>query len=206
MQRVFDRLFHKAAGRLAEIGVTFDRLILSDGFPAACAWALTHWCRDITARGSESVPQSGPLLVISNHAGAYDSVVIAARLGRNDLKFITSDIAFLKNLPATREHFFFVSENDAYNRMAAARSGIRHLQAGGALLLFGTGPDRPRPGGVPWRREGNRELVAFDRPVPAAGAGCKRGGDHRQRYCLSQVGSPSGHLAETNCLAEAPPG
>jgi hypothetical protein len=145
MQRVFDRLFHKAAGRLAEIGVTFDRLIVNDGFPSACAWALTHWCRDITTRGSESIPQSGPLLVISNHAGAYDSVVIAARLGRNDLKFITSDIAFLKNLPATREHFFFVSENDPYNRMAAVRSGIRHLQGGGALLLFGTGLIDPDP-------------------------------------------------------------
>ena len=60
-QRTFDLLFHKAAGRLAEIGVTFDRLILSDGFTSACAWALINWCRDITARGSESVPQTGPL-------------------------------------------------------------------------------------------------------------------------------------------------
>ena len=31
-KRTFDLLFHKAAGRLAEIGVTFDRLIVSDGF------------------------------------------------------------------------------------------------------------------------------------------------------------------------------
>ena len=144
-QRIFNLLFHKAAGRLAEIGVTFDRLIISDGFPAACAWALTHWCCDITARGSENIPPTGPLLVISNHAGAYDSVVIAARLGRNDLKFIASDVPFLKNLPSTSEHFFFVSEDDAYNRMAAVRSGIRHLQEGGSLLLFGTGLIDPDP-------------------------------------------------------------
>jgi len=144
-QRTFNLLFHKAAGRLAEIGVTFDRLIEREGFPSACAWALTNWCRDITARGSESVPQSGPLLAISNHAGAYDSVVIASLLGRNDLKFIASDVAFLKNLPSTSEHFFYVSADDAYNRMAAARSGIRHLQEGGALLLFGTGLIDPDP-------------------------------------------------------------
>ncbi len=49
--------------------------------------------------------QSGPLLVISNHAGAYDSVVIASLLGRNDLKFIGSDVAFLKNLPNTDSTF-----------------------------------------------------------------------------------------------------
>ena len=148
-QRIFDLLFHKAAGRLAEIGVTFDRFIASDGFPSACAWALTNWCRDITARGSESVPQTGPLLVISNHAGAYDSVVIASLLGRNDLKFIASDVAFLKNLPNTSEHFLFVSADDAYNRMAAVRSGIRHLQDGGALLLFGTGLIDPDPAVYP---------------------------------------------------------
>lgn len=148
-KRTFDLLFHKAAGRLAEIGVTFDRLIVSDGFPSACAWALTNWCRNITARGSESVPQTGPLLVISNHAGAYDSVVIASLLGRNDLKFIASDVAFLKNMPSTREHFLFVSADDAYNRMAGARSGIRHLQGGGALLLFGTGLIDPDPAVYP---------------------------------------------------------
>jgi hypothetical protein len=144
-QRTFNLLFHKAAGRLAEIGVTFDRLIAREGFPSACAWALTNWCRDITARGFETVPQSGPLLAISNHAGAYDSVVIASLLGRNDLKFIASDVAFLKNLPNTNEHFYYVAEDDAYNRMAAARSGMRHLQGGGALLLFGTGLIDPDP-------------------------------------------------------------
>ena len=41
-QRIFNLLFHKAAGRLAGIGVTFDRLIDRDGFPSACAWALTN--------------------------------------------------------------------------------------------------------------------------------------------------------------------
>lgn len=145
VRRIFDLLFHKAAGRLAAIGVTFDRLIVSDGFPSACAWALTNWCRDITARGSGTVPQTGPLLVISNHAGAYDSVVIASLLGRNDLKFIASDVAFLKNLPYTSEHFLYVSEDNAYDRMAAARSAIRHLHGGGALLLFGTGLIDPDP-------------------------------------------------------------
>lgn len=171
-QRIFNLLFHKAAGRLAEIGVTFDRLIASDGFPSACAWALTNWCHDITARGSESVPQTGPLLVISNHAGAYDSVVIAARLGRNDLKFIGSDVAFLKHLPNTSEHFLFVSEDDAYNRMTAVRSGIRHLQGGGALLLFGTGLIDPDPAVYPGAEKEienwSSSIDLFLRKVPEA--------------------------------------
>jgi hypothetical protein len=169
---IFGLLFHKAAGRLAGIGVTFDRLIASDGFPSACAWALTNWCHDIAARGSENVPQSGPLLVISNHAGAYDSVVIASLLGRNDLKFIASDVAFLKNLPNTRDHFLFVSADDAYDRMTAARSGITHMQNGGALLLFGTGLIDPDPAVYP---EAEKEIEnwspsidLFLRHVPGA--------------------------------------
>ncbi len=144
-RKIFNRMFHKAAGRLAEIGIRFDRLIIAEGFPDACRWVLTNWCQDIRSRGADSVPSSGPLLVISNHAGAYDSVVIASLLGRNDLKFIGSDVAFLKNLPNTNEHFFYVSENNAYNRMSALRQSIRHLQDGGALLLFGTGLVDPDP-------------------------------------------------------------
>ena len=149
MQRTFEQLFHKATGRLATIGITFDQLIVSDGFAKACEWALTNWCRDITARGKETVPQAGPLLVVSNHAGAYDSVVIASLLGRDDLKFIASDVAFLKNLPNTDKHFFYISEDNDHTRMAAARAGVRHLKSCGALLLFGTGLIDPDPSVYP---------------------------------------------------------
>ena len=41
-RKAFNLLFHKAAGRLAEIGVRFDRLIDGEGFPAACKWVLTQ--------------------------------------------------------------------------------------------------------------------------------------------------------------------
>jgi hypothetical protein len=149
MQWIFGRLFQKATTSLATIGFTFDRLILSDGFAKACEWALTNWCRDIQARGMEAIPQGGPLLVISNHAGAYDSVVIASLLGRNDLKFIASDVAFLKNLPNTNQHFYYVSDDNNYVRVAAARAGLRHLKNGGALLLFGTGLIDPDPAVYP---------------------------------------------------------
>jgi hypothetical protein len=149
MQQIFGRLFHKATNRLAAIGTTFDRLILSDGFPKACEWALTNWCRDITARGAEAVPLEGPLLIVSNHAGAYDSVVIASLLGREDLKIIASDVAFLKNLPNTDQHFLYITGNNDQARLAAARAALRHLKSDGALLLFGTGLIDPDPAVYP---------------------------------------------------------
>lgn len=143
-RRTFGPLFQKATNRLSAIGVTFDRLVAESGFPKAAEWALTNWCTGVTARGAERVPAEGPLLVISNHPGTYDSLVITSRLRRNDIKFIASDIPFLKKLPHAHSHFILLSD-DTHNRMAAARAGIRHLQTGGALLLFGTGLIDPDP-------------------------------------------------------------
>jgi hypothetical protein len=143
-RRQFGSLFRTATDRLSEIGVTFDRLCASDGFAEAAQWALTNWCNGILARGVETVPASDPLLVISNHPGTYDALVITSRLGRDDVRIFASDIPFLQQLPHVRDHFFFLSM-DPQSRMKATRDGIRHLQAGGAVLLYGSGQIDPDP-------------------------------------------------------------
>jgi len=142
--RTFGWLFRKAADRLSTICVTADRMVATDGFPEAAAWMLTNWCNRVTSRGAETIPTKGPLLVISNHAGTYDTFVITSQLGREDLKLISSDVPFLKNLPNANSHIFFLSDK-TQDRMTAARSGMRHLKEGGALLLYGTGLIDPDP-------------------------------------------------------------
>ncbi|MDO9129588.1 MAG: hypothetical protein Q7U34_06960, partial [Anaerolineales bacterium] len=126
LHRTLLPLFHKATDKLATIGVTFDRLVTEAGFPKAAEWALSSWCRGVKARGSQHVPADGPLLVVSNHPGTYDSLVITSRLGRDDVKFITSDILFLQKLPHAYSHFINTTL-DAHNRMASARAAIRHF-------------------------------------------------------------------------------
>ena len=142
--RTFGRLFRKPADRLSTICVTADRMVASDGFPEAAAWILTHWCRSVSARGANAIPRTGPLLILSNHAGTYDTFVITSQAGRNDLKLIGSDVPFLKNLPNASDHIFFLSDK-TQDRMTAARAGMRHLKGGGALLLYGTGLIDPDP-------------------------------------------------------------
>jgi hypothetical protein len=137
-RRTFGWIFRKPTNRLASLSVTADRMIAREGFSKAAAWMLTHWCRTVMARGTQTIPPRGPLLVVSNHAGSYDSFVIASQLGREDLKLISSDIPFLRNLPNASAHLIFLSDR-THDRMIAARAGIRHLQAGGSLLLYGTG-------------------------------------------------------------------
>jgi hypothetical protein len=144
VSRLFRPIFHKPADRLALIGLTADRKIESESFPAAAEWMLNNWCDRVTARGTDTIPGTGPLLIISNHAGSYDTFVIASRTGRNDLKLISSDVPFLKNLPNANAHCIFLSDK-TQDRMTAARSGMRHLHEGGALLLYGTGLIDPDP-------------------------------------------------------------
>lgn len=146
--RLFGGLFRRVADRLSTIAVTSDRMITTDGFPAAAAWMLTHWCQPVKARGSKTIPAQGPLLVISNHAGSYDTFILAFQIGRNDLNLIASDVPFLKNLPNANSHCYFISEQ-TQDRMTAARAGMRHLKQGGALLLYGTGLIDPDPAVYP---------------------------------------------------------
>lgn len=143
-RRAFGRLLKRATDRLSEIGLTFDRLCATQGFGAAAEWALGNWCRAVQARGADRVPTDVPLLVVSNHPGTYDALVIGSRLGRDDLCILASDIGFLKQLPHAREHFAFLDSNPQ-SRACAMRHGIRHLQRGGAVLLYGTGRIDPDP-------------------------------------------------------------
>lgn len=137
--------FRAVTDRLARIGVQFDRDVIQHGFSTAMGNALQVFIRKLTVRGQEHIPATGPLLVLSNHPGTYDSLVISSALRRDDLCIISGDIPFLKNLPQAHKHFFFTSEEDQNIRAVAARQAIRHLQAGGALLLYGFGHIDPDP-------------------------------------------------------------
>jgi hypothetical protein len=141
---VFNLFLGKVTDRLAGICVVTDRKIETDGFPSATGWMASNWVRAVRTRGIENIPLDGPLLVVSNHVGAYDILVAPSQIGRKDIKIIASASPFFKNLPNASRHMIYAS-NETGSRMAAARKGIRHLQAGGALLLFGTGLIDPDP-------------------------------------------------------------
>jgi hypothetical protein len=141
-------IFAPIAGHLADIGLTFDCLVRDEGFSRAAAWALTNFCKDVRALGTEHVPKRGPLLVVSNHPGAYDELVITSNLQRDDVRIISSDIPFLKNLPHLYRNFLFISQ-DTRERMSGARGTIRHLSQGGAVLLYATGKIDPDPATFP---------------------------------------------------------
>lgn len=148
MQRVFNIFLGKLTMYLSGICIATDRKIASDGFPAATGWMASHWVHEVTTRGAASVPAEGPLLVVCNHVGAYDILVVPSQINRRDIKIIASDTPFFKSLPNASRHMIYASD-DPGKRMAAARQGMAHLQEGGALLLFGTGLIDPDPAVYP---------------------------------------------------------
>ncbi len=144
VQNIVWPIFRPATDALARIGLTFDRNVLQSGISKAMRIALEDFAASVLARGTETIPPEGPQLVISNHPGTYDSLVIASQLKRDDLNIISGDIPFLRSLPHANEHFFCISD-EGNDRAIAVRKAIRHLKDGGTILLYGFGHIDPDP-------------------------------------------------------------
>jgi hypothetical protein len=86
--------------RFAEISAIFDDYVTKFGFNDAMRRIIPYFVNDLRVWGQSNVPQEGPLLIIANHPGTYDSIAISAALPRNDLKIIAGGYPFLRNLPA----------------------------------------------------------------------------------------------------------
>jgi hypothetical protein len=155
--------------RFSEMATVFDYRVVQEGFQKASAWFITHFVDRVKALGYEDLPREGPLIVASNHPGAYDSLVITSHLPRDDVKIISSDIPFIKKLPDTSKHMIF-SAPDPHTRMWVARKAIRHLKEGGALLVFARATLEPDPAYTPGCEEEithwSSSLGMFLRNVP----------------------------------------
>jgi hypothetical protein len=141
-------LVWKPMFRFSEMATIFEHRLVQEGWQKASAWFITHFVDQVASQGNERLPENGPLVVASNHPGAYDSLVISSMIPRNDLKIISSDIPFVKKLPGTSKHMIY-SDKDPHSRMQAARQALRHLKDGGALLVFARATMDPDPAFMP---------------------------------------------------------
>jgi len=138
--------FGKAACIAAEIGVGLDRVVAEDGISAGARWLLPKIVKSHRARGVENIPPNGPLVFASNHPANVDSIVISAHINRPDYKVIIGDIPFFKHLPHLSEYAIFAPDaGNTAGRMQVVRKAIRHLNDGGALLIFPRGGIEPDP-------------------------------------------------------------
>jgi hypothetical protein len=141
------------ATRFARLIAGTDAVVGRSTMTAGAQWLLSRLVTGVEVRGAETIPMAGPLLVASNHPGAYDSVAIIASLPpREDLMVLASDVPFLRRVPNIGAHTIYVSP-DPHARMGAIRAMIRHLEAGGAVMTFGSGLVDPDPDLLPGAAE-----------------------------------------------------
>jgi hypothetical protein len=170
---LFSPLFGPPSSRFAQIGVEFDTKTALEGFYQAAKDLIPRFIHNIQVRGLEYIPKQGPLLVVSNHPGAYDSLVISSLIPRDDYKIVVGNVQFLKLLPNASQHFIFSPDlSEAQGRASVVRSSIRHLEDGGALLIFPSGQVDPDPAVLPGALQAlsrwSRSIVLMLRAVPQA--------------------------------------
>jgi hypothetical protein len=137
-------VFSLPLGRiLARFDARIDRLGLAHAAAATLLDLGATW-----TRAGHAPPHHGPLLVVANHPGAYDALVLLAALGRDDAAIVAADRPFLRSLPSFARHLIFVpdgSSSDTLKRTHGVRHALRHLAAGKALVQFGGGRIEPDP-------------------------------------------------------------
>lgn len=139
-KKIIRMLLAKPARMFAELGAGLDRKVAEGGVAAAARWALPRFVKSQSVRGVELLPPEGPLVIAANHPAAVDSLVISAQVERPDYKIIIGDIPFFENMPHVSRYAFYAPvKEDIHGRMKVIRDSIRHLQGGGALLIFPRG-------------------------------------------------------------------
>lgn len=143
-RKTFGSLFRLPARRFAQVACRFDNDIEHYGLREAAERVLPAFAHTYQAQNVENIPLEGPLLITSNHPGTCDSLVITANIPRPDLKIIATGRPFVRGMRHAARNLIYTSI-DVHEQMGVLRAAIRHLQAGGAVLIFPTGSIDPDP-------------------------------------------------------------
>ncbi|MEW5868542.1 MAG: 1-acyl-sn-glycerol-3-phosphate acyltransferase [Chloroflexota bacterium] len=122
----------------------FDRSVAHHGFQCSAQDWLHKWIPGLQVVGEEHLPTDQPIVIAANHPGTFDGLAIASAVPRQDLKIVTAANPFFRTLPNARQYFIY-STLDTHVRMVTIRRALRHLQSGGALLIFPSGKLDPDP-------------------------------------------------------------
>jgi hypothetical protein len=138
--------------RMSAMVVELDQNIYQEGCNKAAIKFMANFVTDVDVRGAENIPMQGPLLLMCNHPAAYDVIILAASIQRDDLKILGSDVQFIKKLPNIANIIIPVPYHIP-SRLQTVRASINHLKNGGSLLIFPRGDVEPDPAVSPGAEE-----------------------------------------------------
>ena len=141
--------------RFARIMGNLDYMTAKQSFHAAMTHTAEELTKAISRFGTDRIPRKGPLLLVANHPGTCDSMVIVSSLPRTDLKIIATGFPLLRNLPNANQHLIFIPQfgGGFSANISVVREAIRHLETGGSVLNFPSGRIDPDPAVLPGAME-----------------------------------------------------
>lgn len=158
-QRALAAALRRPIDPIARLFSDIDATIGRDGIDAGFAKLSARFVKDPRIDGAENLPGNGPLIIVSNHPGAYDVLLIGATLGRPDLSIMTSTVPLFHAMTNFHKHTIEVGTTPE-GGMQAIRQSVRRLRDGGALLIFPSRQVDPDPDVLP----GAREALAIWQP------------------------------------------
>jgi hypothetical protein len=171
LRKLFGWLFYLPTQRFASLFARADEAVAQGGLRAGCQSLVDSMKVKIHASGVENLQADGPLMILSNHPGAYDSVAIGSQVARQDFRIVAGEVPFYYALPnASPLLIYSPVKTDTAGRMITLRKAIEHLRNGGALLHFGGGTIEPdpkvQPGAVEWLERWSPSVEIMLRKAP----------------------------------------
>ena len=154
------------ARRFADEILEFDAIVGREGLVAGGQAVLNRFAGSVTTTGAERIPQTGPVIVVSNHPGMVDAMALWVAAGREDMMIIAAERDLLQLLPNIRRCLILIEEKSS----RVFREATAHLKSGGALLTFPAGRIEPdmavREGAEESLAAWSPSVTALERRVP----------------------------------------
>ena len=134
------RQLHRFADNMA----TFNTELVTFGLAEAATALCSRYGGRVVAEGLENIPKNGPLLLVSNHPGMFDTLAIYATLPRSDVRALARPQPLLGLLSSLEPNLLMLPDEGA-GRAGGLRQVLRSLRADGALLIYPAGHLEPEP-------------------------------------------------------------
>lgn len=134
-------------GRLRQFAdnlAAFNVDLVTRGLAAASTALCARYGGQVTAEGLHHIPATGPLLLVSNHPGMFDTLAIYATLPRSDIRALARPQPLLGLLSSLAPNLLMLPDEGA-GRAGGLRQVLQVLRADGALLIYPAGHLEPEP-------------------------------------------------------------
>lgn len=130
--------------RFADTLAVFNEDLETRGLAEATISLCAQYNGRVVAEGLHHIPESGPILLVSNHPGMFDTLAIYATLPRSDIRALARPQPLLGMMSGLERNLLMLPD-EGPGRAGSLRQVLQLLKAGGALLIYPAGHLEPEP-------------------------------------------------------------